>query len=288
MHEALLQVLINGVVAGSILVVPTIGFTAIFAVLRYPNFAIGSLAAIGAYSGLVANVHFALPLAASLVCAFLAAAGFGLATEWLAVRPVKSGGPLMMAIASVAAGLVLENIVRFGFGNDLVGYDVPLARDITFGAYRIGPQQLDNIGMSLLLMGLMWLFLRFTATGRSMRAVADNPDLAMLRGVDPARVARITIAVAAGLAGVGGMLIGLDAAVDPLIGARLMLSIFAAAVFGGLGSIPGAVLGAFVIGMAEEMAVYSIAASYRTAVGFVIILVVLTAKPSGILGTRVS
>lgn len=288
MTEALLQALINGVIAGTILAVPALGFTAIFAVLNYPNFAIGALATVGAYAGWVGNTVFGLPMVAALPLAFAAAAVAGLALQWVAVKPLESAGALMMAIASLAAGLVIENMLRFGFGNDLRGFDLPLLRDWRFGEYRVGPQQVQNFGLALACMALLWAFLRYSRTGRAMRAVADNRDLALLRGVDPARVAAVTVAVGAGLAGMGGMLIGLDTSVDPLVGNRLVLSIFAAAVLGGLGSIPGAVTGAIAIGLAEELAVLAFSPAYRLVVGFVVILVVLTLRPAGIFGARAS
>lgn len=288
MMEALLQALINGVIAGIILAVPALGFTAIFAVLNYPNFAIGALATVGAYAGWVGNAAFGLPLAGALVLAFVAAGLVGLLVQWLAVKPLEKSSALMMAIASLAAGLVLENALRFGFGNDLRGFDLPLLRDWRFGEFRIGPQQLQNFLLALAAMALLWAFLRFSRTGRAMRAVADNRDLALLRGVDPVRVAAVTIAVGAGLAGMGGMLVGLDTSVDPLVGNRLVLSIFAAAVLGGLGSIPGAVAGAIAIGIAEEVAVLAFNPAYRLVVGFVVILAVLTLRPAGLFGARVS
>ncbi len=288
MIEALVQALINGLIAGTILAVPALGFTAIFAVLNYPNFAIGALATVGAYAGWIGNTAFGLPMIAALVLAFAVAGAAGLLIQWLAVKPLEHASALMMAIASLAAGLVLENALRFAFANDLRGFDLPLLRDWRFGEYRVGPQQVQNFGLALAAMGLLWAFLRFSRTGRAMRAVADNRDLALLRGVDPARVAAVTVAVGAGLAGMGGMLVGLDTSVDPLVGNRLILSIFAAAVLGGLGSIPGAVAGALAIGMAEEVAVLAFNPAYRLVVGFVVILAVLTLRPAGLFGARAS
>lgn len=284
--QALLQTLLNGLVAGTVLAVPAIGFTAIFAVLRYPNFAIGSIACFGAYAGLFANTVLHLPLEASLVFAFAVAGAVAVATEAVAIQPLEKAGALMMAIASLAAGIVLENILRFAFGNDLRGFDTPILRDWRFGDLRVGPQQVENFVIALLLMLAVWGALGFTRIGRAMRAVADNPDLARLKGVEPKRIAAITVFFGAGLAGVGGMLNGVDASVDPMTGARLLLSIFAASVLGGLGSIPGAVAGALVIGLAEEATVLAFAPAYRSAVSFLVILLVLTFRPAGFFGQK--
>jgi branched-subunit amino acid ABC-type transport system permease component len=283
---ALLQATLNGLVSGTILAVPAIGFTAIFAVLRYPNFAIGALATLGAYAGWFANVRLGLPLEPSLAMAFLVAGLGAIAAEWLAMRPLEKAGALMMAIASLAAALVIENLLRFGFGNDPRGFNVPLMRDLRFGELRISPQQIENFIIALGIMAVLWALLTFTRMGRAMRATADNPDLARLKGVQPAIVALIAVFVGGGLAGLGGMLVAIDTAADPLTGFRLILSIFAAAVLGGLGSIPGAVAGALIIGVAEEWTVLLLAPNYRTAIGFGVILLVLTARPGGLMGER--
>ena len=119
-----------------------------------------------------------------------------------------------------------------------------------------------------------------------MRAVADNPTLASIKGIDADRIARIVNFIAMGLAGLGGMLLGLDTSIDPLTGFRAILAIFAAAVVGGLGSIPGAVVGALAVGIAEELSLLALPPDYRTVVGFLAILLVLSFRPRGILGAR--
>jgi branched-chain amino acid transport system permease protein len=161
-----------------------------------------------------------------------------------------------------------------------------MQRDWRFGDIRVGPQQIENLAISGAVMTIVFLFLGFTRTGKTMRAVADNPVLADIKGIDAARVGRIVNFGAMGLAGIGGMLIGLDTSIDPLTGFRAMLSIFAAAVVGGLGSIPGAVVGALTVGIGEEFATMLLAPSYRSVVGFLAILLVLVIRPRGILGQR--
>lgn len=119
-----------------------------------------------------------------------------------------------------------------------------------------------------------------------MSAVADNPALAELEGIDPVRIGRLTSFFGMGLVGGGGMLLGLGTSIDPLTGFRFILPIFAAAVVGGLGSIPGAAIGAMVVGLGEELSLVVLSPSYRSAVGFVAIVLVLTIRPRGILGER--
>jgi branched-subunit amino acid ABC-type transport system permease component len=284
--EIVLQALVNGLVAGTLLAVPAIGFTAMFAVLRFPNFAVSGVATFGAFAGYLAQVTLGLPIAAALAAAFAGAGAIGLLSDRVAHLPLVKQGALPAAIASIATGLVLENLIRFTFGNELRGYDRPIARDIWLGDIRVSPQQLETMAIALVIMLAVFSALAFTRIGKAMRASADNPELAALKGIRPTRVAAMASFVGMGLVGVGGMLLGLDSSIDPLTGTRVLLSIFAAAVLGGLGSAPGAVLGAFMIGMAEELSVLLIGSQYRAAVGFVAILFMLTLRPRGLLGAR--
>ena len=292
--EELPQLVVNGLVVGTILALPAIGFTAIYAVLRFPNFTVASHATMGAYAGFVANVWLGLPIVPSLALAFLIPALSGLLCDEVVLKPLRRSsattGPMAAAIAAVALTIALENVIRFVFGNDLRGYDLPVYRDwrfdLGFAFLRIGPQQVENAAISLAVMTAVFLFLAFTRTGKMMRAVADNPTLASIKGINAETVARLASLIGMGLVGVGGMLLGLDTSIDPLTGFRAVLTVFAAAVVGGLGSIPGAVVGAIAVGIGEELSLLVLDASYRTAVGFVAILVVLTFRPRGILGER--
>lgn len=280
------QLVVNGVMAGTILAVPAIGLTAIYAVLRFPNFALASHATMGAFAGYVANVKLGLPILPSVVFAFVGAGLVGVATDEAILKPFRPAGFITTAIASIALTIALENLVRFTFGNDLRGYDLPIMRDWRFGPVRVGPQQMQNLGIAAAAMAALFCFLTFTRTGKAMRAVADNPMLAGIKGINADVAGRLVCFVGMGLAGLGGMLIGLDTTIDPLTGFRTILSVFAAAVVGGLGSIPGAVIGALTVGVGEELCLLFLSPDYRSAVGFVAILLVLTLRPRGILGQR--
>ncbi len=280
------QLLVNGLVAGTILAVPAIGFTAIYAVLRFPNFSLAAHLTIGAFAGYVANVAWGWPATGAVVAAFVITGVAGVLNDEVVLKPLRPAGPPTTAIAAVALTIALENVVRFVFGNDLRGYDLPIERDWRVAGIRIGAQQVKNLGIAVVAMAAIFLFLAFTRTGKAMRAVADNPTLAGIKGIDPDRVARLVNFVGMGLAGVGGMLLGLDTSIDPLTGFRVILSVFAAAVVGGLGSVPGAVVGALTVGVGEELSLLVLAPAYRTAVGFFAILIVLTLRPRGLLGER--
>jgi branched-chain amino acid transport system permease protein len=281
-----LQLILNGMMSGTILAVPAIGLTAIFAVLRFTNFALASHMTIGAFAGFIANVTLAWPLLPSLLAAFVIAGLVGMLSDEFILKPFRATGFITTAIGSIALTIALENCVRLLFGNQLRGYDLPIRRDWVLGGLRLGPQQVENLAIALAAMALLFSFLFFTRSGKAMRAYADNPMLAAIKGINADTVARLVSFVAMGLAGLGGMLIGLDTTIDPLLGFKTILSIFAAAVVGGLGSLPGAVVGALLVGVGEELSLIILSPAYRSAVGFLAILLVLTLRPRGILGAR--
>jgi branched-chain amino acid transport system permease protein/neutral amino acid transport system permease protein len=280
------QLLLNGVMSGAVLAIPAIGLTAIYAVLRFPNFAVASHATVGAFAGYLANVSLGWTLVPAALVAFLAAGVVGVASDWVVLRPLRPAGLITATIASVALTIALENLVRLGFGNALRDYNLPIFRDWRFGGLRVGPQQLEDLAIAVTAVVVLFGFLRFTRLGKAMRAVADNPMLAGIKGIDAGLIAVLVNFIAMGLAGLGGMLIGLDTSIDPLTGFRVLLAVFAAAVVGGLGSIPGAVVGALAVGVAEELSLLVLPPDLRTMVGFVAILLVLTLRPRGLLGAR--
>jgi branched-chain amino acid transport system permease protein/neutral amino acid transport system permease protein len=286
----LLQALANGIIAGATIALPAVGLSMMYAVLRFPNFAVAGVASVGAYFAYIANTWWGLPPLATIPVAFAGAGLVGLACDWVGMRRLRrvpsSDGGLTVAIVSIAIMLALEAILRFAFGNDLRSFDVPIMRDVTFAGIRFSPQQFGNLGIAVAVTACLFLYFRFTRMGKAMRAVADNPTLARLKGIDPALVAALTIFLGMGLAGVGGALLGIDTSIDPLTGSRFLLTFFAASVLGGLASPAGAVIGAVVIGVMEEVALIWLPPTYRSAVGFVAIFVFLTFRPQGLMGRR--
>jgi branched-chain amino acid transport system permease protein len=284
--EKILQLSLNGLMAGAILAVPAIGLTMIYAVLRFVNFSIAAHMAVGAFAGYMLNVWLGVPAWIAILGAFIGAGAIGIASDHVGLRRLRGQSALTLAIASIAVNIMLESAVRFCFGGSPRDYAIPLRRDWVIGALKIGPQQLENVIIAAVAMALLFLFMRLTITGKAMRAVADNPMLADSKGIDPDAMARLAIGIGMGLAGIGGMLVGLDTSIDPLVGFRAILSVFAAAVVGGLGSIPGAVVGGLAIGLAEELSLLALPATYKSVVGFVAILLILTLRPGGLLGAK--
>jgi branched-chain amino acid transport system permease protein/neutral amino acid transport system permease protein len=284
--EKIIQLSLNGLMAGAVLAVPAIGLTMIYAVLRFVNFATAAHMAVGAFAGYVLNTWFGLPASVAILGAFIVAGSVGIASDHVALRPLRGYSPLTIAIASIALNVMIESTIRFFFGGSPRDYAIPLRRDWSFGFLHVGPQQVENAVIACVAMALLFVFLMVTTTGKAMRAVADNPMLADSKGIDPDRMARLAVGIGMGLAGVGGMLVGLDTSIDPLVGFRAILSVFAAAVVGGLGSVPGAVVGGLAIGLSEELSLLVLPATYKSAIGFLAIVIILTLRPRGLLGAR--
>jgi branched-chain amino acid transport system permease protein len=286
MFEKLLQLTLNGLMAGAVLAVPAIGLTMVYAVLRFVNFSVAAHMAVGAFAGYMLNAWGHLPAWIAILGAFIGAGMVGVASDHVALRPLRGYSALTIAIASIALNVMIESTIRFFFGGRPRDYAIPLRRDWSFGFLHVGPQQVENFIIASVAMALLFLFLMLTTTGKAMRAVADNPMLADSKGIDPDRMARLAVGLGMGLAGVGGMLVGLDTSIDPLVGFRAILSVFAAAVVGGLGSLPGAVVGGLAIGLSEELSLLVLPATYKSAVGFLAILIILALRPRGLLGSR--
>jgi branched-chain amino acid transport system permease protein len=282
----LLQYLVNGLIVGALIALPALGLTLIFSVLGFVNFSIAAQLTAGAYAGWLANTTLHLPLVPVLIIAFLVAGALGVVTDRIALAPIRrkpsAQTPLMVAVVSIALNMALENAYRFFFGSDLNSFDMPIARDMKVGGIRIGLQQLHNLEIAIGLAVLLALFFSLTKLGKAMRAVADNVDLARLKGIEPVRLANLATFIGMGLAGVGGALLAIDTSVDPSTGSRLILLIFAGSVVGGLTSLPGAVAGALLMGVIGELGLLVLPPVYQSLTAFVAILITLLARPGGI------
>ena len=280
------QYVFNGIVTGGILALPAVAFSLLWRLLRFPNFAVSTYLTVGAYAALVLNAGAHAPLPLAWVGALAATGGVALAVDRIAFRPMRDRRPFSLAIASIGVAFVLENVVRFVWGNDFRAYDVPVARAASVAGLRVGREQIAILGAAVVLMGLSQAFLRRTRLGVAMRATADNPLLAAVKGVPTDRVIAVATFGGGALAGGAGVFLGLDASIDPLMGGGLIISVFAATILGGIGSAPGALAGAMIVGIVEEAGTLVVPPTYKTAIGFVIILAVLLVRPTGLAGSR--
>ena len=282
MVDQYLQYILNGIISGGMLALPAVAFSLLYGILRFPNFAIGTYITAGGFIAYAANVTLNLPIPIAFVIAMLLCGFLGVGVDQLAFRPMRQRRPLTLAIVSIGVSFILENIARFIWGNELKSYNLPVLRGMEFGGLRIGKEQLVILFVSLVFMVLVQCLLKFTRLGKAMRAVSDNAMLASVKGMDSEGIILRTSFLGAALTGAAGVMVGIDTAIDPLMGFKLILSIFAAAILGGIGSATTAVGGAFFVGLAEEISTIWLPATYKSAIGFGMIVLILLFRPAGL------
>jgi len=287
-----LQQLVNGLSLGSIYALIALGYTMVYGVLRLINFAHGDVYMVGAYAGyyLSRKLQGKEPSLVSAILvmlgAMLACAVLGLIIERFAYRPVRRASRLSLLITAIGVSLLIENAAQLIFGPDPKFFPSLAPRfDIHVGGMRITSEQVTVIVVAFLLMIGLRFFIMKTRTGKAMRAVSYNLDAAKLMGISTDRIIAVTFALGSALAAAAGVLIGMQIPkIDPLMGIMYGLKAFVAAVLGGIGNVPGAVLGGLLIGTSEVMVVGYLSSTYRDAIAFGILILVLLIRPQGILG----
>jgi len=278
------QTLFNGIITGVIMTLAALAVTLLFGVLKFPNFAVGAMMTVAAYLAFALNAQLGWPLAIAAGVAALAMGFACIAIDQVTFRPLRERGAITLMVASLGLGFILENIARFAYGNTARSFELELARPFRFLDLRMNREQMITIAVATSAMLLMWLLLTRLPIGRAMRAVADNPALALVRGIESPRVIRWTWFITGILLGVGGVLIGMDRALEPPMGSNYVISVFGAAILGGLGSPLGAFAGALIIGVVSELSTLVIAPNYRIGVPLVAIAIVLIFRPQGLFG----
>ena len=287
-----LQQLVNGLSLGSIYALIALGYTMVYGVLRLINFAHGDVYMVGAYVGYYLSrklqgeepsiISALLVMVGSMiVCALL-----GMLIERLAYRPVRREARLTLLITAIGVSLFIENVAQLVFGPDPKFFPSLAPRtDFIVAGVRLTSEQITVIVVAMLLMLLLRYFILRTRTGKAMRAVSFSLDASRLMGISTDRIISITFALGSALAAAAGVLIGMQIPkIDPLMGIMYGLKAFVAAVLGGIGSIPGAVLGGLLIGISEVMVVGYLSSTYREAIAFGILILVLILRPQGLLG----
>lgn len=278
------QLVLNGLVTGAIVALPAIALTLTFGILKFPNFAIGAMLTMGAYGGWMLNALFGMSLLAATVLSAIFLAIIAVILDRLVFVHLRDREGLTLLVASMGVAFVLENICRFAFGNDARNLDIAVARPVRWNGLRVNHEQIITGGSVLACLVVLFLVVHFTPLGRAMRAVADNPSLAAARGIERDSIIAVTWSIVGGLCALAGTLIALDRAIDPLMGWNYQINVFAAAILGGLGSLFGAVFGALVIGVIEELSSLVIPTNYRQAIGFAMIVLLLLLRPQGLFG----
>jgi len=297
--QELFQQLANGIAWGSIYALIALGYTMVYGILRLINFAHGDIYMVGAFAAyyLARLLHAGGPepspiLAAVVLLGSMAiCAALGVAIEFFAYRPVRKSSRLTALITAIGVSLLLENLGIRLFGADPKFFPqlvAPRTIQLAEGVV-VTNHQITVVLISIVLMVGLTLFVHRTRTGKAMRAVAFNRDAASLMGIPVNRIITITFAIGSALAAAAGVLVGLtNPKIEPLMGIMPGVKAFVAAVLGGIGSIPGAVIGGLVMGVSEYLVVGYISSTYRDAIAFVILILVLLVKPAGLLGRNVA
>ncbi len=282
-----LQIVIYGIVLGSIIALGAIGVSLIFGILRFAHFAHGDLMTLGAYFALAGVAGMGMPMFAAFGLALAATALVAVGIDRALYSRLQQVSPIILLISSVGVALMLRSLVQMIWGPDNELYQSGISLPWTFGGLRIQPTQVMIVSGAAGLMLLLHLFLQHTRFGKAMRAMSDNPDLARLSGINTERVVILTWIIAGVLAAAAGIFLGMDTRLHPIMGWKLLLPVFAAAIFGGIGKPYGAVAGALVIGLAQEMSTLILPAAYKPAVAFALMVIILVWRPTGIFRGKV-
>ena len=283
-----LQFLINGVAVGSMYALIALGYTMVYGIVSLINFAHGEFMMMGAFIGaFVLNRLQGTPLVVALFIAMLASGLIAVVTELVAYRPLRNQPKIFVLTAAIAVSVLLQNVARLVFGASAVAFPASFpAGSITFESLGIWIEysQLIVLCLSLVLMVGLWVVVNKTKIGMAMRATSQDLEAARLMGIDTNLIISFTFFVGASLAGAVGVLYGMQYSVDPLMGVQPGLAAFVAAVLGGIGSLPGAMLGGVLIGVIENLVAGYLSSTYQSAITFLILILVLSVKPSGLLG----
>ena len=282
--QDLLQLVVYGIVTGSILALGAIGVSLIFSILRFAHFAHGDLMTVGAYGALIVTAGLGVGPLWGIPLGIVIAIAVAFVAERLLYRPLRLSSPVILLISSFGVALILRSLIQLVAGTGVVSYKTGIQMPVVIEGIRIRPDHFWIVGGTFAIIIALHLFLTRTQMGRAMRGVRENPDLAAVSGIDVAAVIRVTWVIGASLAAIAGLLIGLTIQLRPSIGFDLLLPLFSAAILGGIGSVYGAVLGGLVIGIAESLAVLLIGPEYRAAIAFGVLFVILLVRPQGILG----
>jgi branched-chain amino acid transport system permease protein len=287
--QQFLQQLINGVSLGSIYALIALGYTMVYGIIKLINFAHGDIYMVGAYVAFFATTFFKLSFFPALIVSMVVAAALGMTIERMAYRPLRKAPKIAILITAIGVSLLLE------YGGMLLVTPQPRtfpvlfdAKIFTFGNIVVNSQQVVILAISVVLMIILTYVVQRTKIGKAMRAVSFDTDAARLMGIDVDRVISITFAIGSALAAAAGMLVGVYYnSIDPLMGIMPGLKAFVAAVLGGIGVIPGAMLGGIIMGVIEAMVSGFISSTFRDAAAFAILIIILLFKPSGLLGKNV-
>ena len=287
MHQ-ILQQLINGISLGSIYALIALGYTMIYGIIKLINFAHGDIYMVGAYLGFYA-ITLGIPVVPAILIAMAVTSLLGVLVERFAYRPLRHAPRISVLITAIGVSFLLEYVMMAVVSPTPRTFPATIS-DVSFDAAGliISGQQLLIMGVTFVLMVILTYIVRATKIGKAMRAASYDTEAAQLMGINANRIISVTFAIGSALAAVAGVLIGIYYnSIDPLMGLMPGIKAFVAAVFGGIGILPGAVVGGLVLGIVEAFISGFGFSMFRDAAAFAILILVLLLKPAGIFGKNV-
>ena len=284
-----LQQLINGLSLGSIYALIALGYTMVYGIIKLINFAHGDIYMLGAYIGFICTAQLGMGFFSALITAMALCALIGVVIERIAYKPLRNATRITALITAIGVSYFLEASTQKVMGTGVKTFPQVLANQkIMLGGVMITTQQIAIFVITIVLMLLLQYIVRKTKVGRAMRAVSVDAYAARLMGVNVDMTISYTFAIGSALAGAAGVLVGLYYnSINPLMGMLPGVKAFIAAVFGGIGIIPGAMFGGFFIGIVETLVSGYGSSLYKDAVVYIILIIILVVKPAGLLGKNV-
>jgi branched-chain amino acid transport system permease protein len=278
-------ILISGTQLGSIYALVALGYSMVYGIIKLVNFAHGDIIMVGAYFVWYAMSRYGVPPLAAAVASVFFCAALGVLIEKIAYRPLRRSSRLSMLVTAIGVSLFLQNAVMLMFKPDPRMFKNFFTGAVTIGDRQFSSDTLVTIAVSLVIMVILTLIVKRTKIGKAMRAVSEDNEAAQLMGINVDTTISFTFAIGSGLAAVGSLFYCVSySQIQPTMGGMLGLKAFVAAVLGGIGSIPGAMIGGLCIGIAESMTKGFISSRLTDAVVFGILIVVLLFRPTGIMG----
>ena len=282
------QQLINGLMLGASYSLVAIGYTLIFGVLNLLYFAHGEVFMVGAFAGLYLVVYGGANIYAAMLGAMIACSMLGVVAVYVSVRPVPKDRPLAPLISTIGLTIVLQNLAVYIFGGQQVAFPETIRQQL----YQLGPVTISSVQIFILvvavtLMAALWLFIERSKMGRAIRATAENHETAALLGVDVNRVVLVTFVIGSGIAGIAGVLDGVkNSGISPFMGLGAAVKGLVVMLLGGLGNVVGAMVAGLLLGMIEILSAAYIGTTERDLFSFLILILILLYRPTGLFGTR--
>ena len=284
----LAQYLLNGISQGCVYVLLASGLTLIFGILNVPNFAQGHLYMVAAYLGFYMVMSYATNYWLALVLATFALGILGLVVYFFVFYPIRNAPEVNLFVAAMALLMILEGGALFLFGTETKWFLIPWSRSVlSVGDLSLQVQRVIVIAGTAVVMLALWFFIKKTSLGAALEATAQHREGALLCGIKVSRISAMAFVVGTALAGIAGVLIGPAVLLEPTMGMGPLLVAFSAIIFGGLGSIAGAVLGSVILGVVESLASGYVSATYSLAFVFAIMIITLLFRPKGLFGKEV-